>query len=43
MSDDELAVVVSASESTGLTGTMNWYRNWSLLADVDPIIRSPHS
>nr|WP_062339302.1 alpha/beta hydrolase [Herbidospora sakaeratensis] len=45
MSDDELAVLVSAFESTGFTGTINWYRNldrnWDLLADVDPIIRQP--
>ncbi|WP_197038897.1 alpha/beta fold hydrolase [Herbidospora cretacea] len=45
MSDDELAVFVSAFEATGFTGSLNWYRNldrnWSLLADVDPIIRQP--
>ncbi|WFE21909.1 alpha/beta hydrolase [Solwaraspora sp. WMMD937] len=45
MSDDELAVFVSAFESTGFTGSINWYRNldrnWHLLADVDPIIRQP--
>ncbi|SES40047.1 alpha/beta fold hydrolase [Actinokineospora terrae] len=42
MSDSELAVFVSAFESTGFTGSVNWYRNldrnWHLLADVDPII-----
>jgi pimeloyl-ACP methyl ester carboxylesterase len=45
MSDDELAVFVSAFEASGFTGGINWYRNldrnWRLLADVDPIIRQP--
>lgn len=45
MSENELAVFVSAFESTGFTGGINWYRNldrnWRLLADVDPIIRQP--
>ena len=45
MSDDELAVFVSAFESSGFTGGINWYRNldrnWHLLADVDPIVRQP--
>lgn len=45
MSDDELDVFVSAFESTGFTGSINWYRNldrnWHLLADVDPIVRQP--
>ena len=45
MSDSELAVFVSAFESTGFTGSINWYRNldrnWHLLADVDPIVRQP--
>jgi len=45
MSDDELAVTVSAFESSGFTGSINWYRNldrnWHLLADVDPIIQQP--
>ncbi|BAN02564.1 alpha/beta fold hydrolase [Ilumatobacter coccineus] len=45
MSDDDLAVFVSAFESTGFTSSVNWYRNldrnWHLLADVDPIIRQP--
>jgi pimeloyl-ACP methyl ester carboxylesterase len=45
MSDSELAVFVSAFESTGFTGSVNWYRNldrnWRLLADVQPIIRQP--
>ena len=45
MSDSELAVFVSAFESTGFTASINWYRNldrnWHILADVDPIIRQP--
>lgn len=45
MSDSELAVFVSAFESSGFTGSINWYRNldrnWHLLADKDPIIQQP--
>ncbi|MGY4645650.1 alpha/beta fold hydrolase [Cellulomonas sp. URHB0016] len=45
MSDQELAVFVSAFESSGFTGSINWYRNldrnWHLLADVDPVIHQP--
>jgi pimeloyl-ACP methyl ester carboxylesterase len=45
MSDGELAVLVSAFESSGFTGGVNWYRNldrnWRLLADVDPVIQQP--
>ncbi len=45
MSDGELAVFVSAFESTGFTPSINWYRNldlnWHLLASVDPIIQQP--
>lgn len=45
LSDDELAVFVSAFESSGFTGGINWYRNldrnWHVLADVDPIIKQP--
>ncbi len=45
MSDDELAVFVSAFESSGFTGSINWYRNldrnWHILAEVDPIVRQP--
>ncbi len=45
MSDRELAVFVSAFESTGFTGSINWYRNldrnWRILADVNPIIQQP--
>ncbi|KQV00394.1 epoxide hydrolase [Microbacterium sp. Root322] len=45
MSDEELDVLVSAFETSGFTGGVNWYRNldrnWHLLADVDPIILHP--
>ncbi|MEL6985704.1 MAG: alpha/beta hydrolase [Actinomycetota bacterium] len=45
LSDDELAVIVSAFEHSGFTGTINWYRNvdrnWHLLADVEPTITQP--
>lgn len=45
MSESELAVFVSAFESTGFTGSINWYRNldrnWHLLADANPIIQQP--
>lgn len=45
MSGSELAVYVESFESTGFTGSINWYRNldrnWHLLADADPIIQQP--
>ncbi len=45
MSDDELAVFVSAFEKTGFVSSINWYRNldrnWHILADADPIIQKP--
>lgn len=45
MSDDELAIFVSAFELSGFTGSINWYRNldrnWHLLADTNPIIQCP--
>ncbi|KGE73293.1 alpha/beta fold hydrolase [Spirochaeta lutea] len=45
MSEDDLAVFISAFESTGFTPSINWYRNldrnWHLLADADPIIHHP--
>ncbi|HEX7308382.1 alpha/beta hydrolase [Lentzea sp.] len=45
MSDDELAVYVSAFESSGFTGGINWYRNstrnWHRLADVPPVVHRP--
>jgi pimeloyl-ACP methyl ester carboxylesterase len=45
MSEPELAVFASAFESTGFTGSINWYRNldrnWHLLANADPVIQQP--
>ncbi len=45
MSDNELAVFVSAFETSGFTSSINWYRNldrnWHLLAKVNPIIQQP--
>ncbi len=45
MGDSELAVFVSAFESSGFTGSMIWYRNldriWHILAGADPIIQQP--
>lgn len=45
VSDSELAVFVSAFETSGFTGSINWYRNldrnWRLLAAVNPIIHQP--
>lgn len=45
MTDSELAVFTSAFESTGFTGSINWYRNldrnWHLLANANPIIKQP--
>lgn len=45
MDDKELSVFVSAFESSGFTGSINWYRNldrnWHLMADVKPIIHQP--
>ena len=45
MSEKELAIYISAFESSGFTGCINWYRNldrnWHLLADVNPIIQQP--
>ena len=45
MSDSELDVFVSSFESTGFTGSINWYRNldrnWHLLANLNPIIQQP--
>jgi pimeloyl-ACP methyl ester carboxylesterase len=42
MSENELAVFVSAFRSSGFTASINWYRNldrnWHLLADANPII-----
>ncbi|MEB2783010.1 alpha/beta hydrolase, partial [Algoriphagus sp. C2-6-M1] len=45
MDEDELAVFISAFESSGFTGSINWYRNldrnWYLLAEANPIIHQP--
>lgn len=45
MSDSELDVFVSSFESSGFTGSINWYRNldrnWHLLANVNPVIQHP--
>ena len=45
MSDDELSVFVSSFETSGFTGSINWYRNmdrnWHRLADVDPVMQQP--
>ncbi len=45
MSDRELAVFISAFESTGFTASINWYRNldrnWHLLAHANPVIQQP--
>jgi pimeloyl-ACP methyl ester carboxylesterase len=45
LSANELAVFVSAFESSGFTASINWYRNldrnWHLLAKADPIILHP--
>lgn len=45
MSESDLAVFVSSFESTGFTGSINWYRNldrnWHILAKTDPIIQQP--
>lgn len=45
MSDADLNVFISAFESSGFTGSINWYRNldrnWHFMAGVDPIVRQP--
>ncbi len=45
MKDSELSVYVSAFQSSGFTGSINWYRNldrnWHLLAGVKPMILQP--
>jgi pimeloyl-ACP methyl ester carboxylesterase len=45
MSEGDLAVYISAFETSGFTGGINWYRNldrnWHLLADANPIIPHP--
>ena len=45
MSETELGVFIASFESSGFTGSINWYRNldrnWHLLANADPIIQQP--
>jgi len=45
MSDEELDVFVNAFESSGFTGGINWYRNftrnWHILADVPQRVDQP--
>ena len=45
LSDAELEIFVSAFETSGFTGGINWYRNldrnWHRLTDVDPVIPHP--
>ncbi len=45
MEEKELSVFVSAFQSSGFTGGINWYRNldrnWHFMADITPIIHQP--
>lgn len=45
MSEAELAVFIASFERSGFTGGINWYRNfarnWTILADVEQIVRQP--
>ncbi len=45
MSESELSVYIDSFESSGFTGSINWYRNldrnWHILADANPIIEHP--
>lgn len=45
LSESELDVFVSAFETSGFTGGINWYRNldrnWHILGAVDPVIHHP--
>lgn len=45
MSNADLSVLIKAFETSGFTGSINWYRNldrnWHLLADVDPVVKHP--
>lgn len=45
LTEDELAVFVSAFEASGFTSSLSWYRNldrnWHLLGEVDPVVRVP--
>ncbi|WP_028973904.1 alpha/beta fold hydrolase [Spirochaeta cellobiosiphila] len=45
LSKKDLEVFTSAFKASGFTGSINWYRNldrnWTILKDVDPIIKPP--
>ena len=45
MSKSDLSVFITAFESSGFTGSINWYRNldrnWHILANVYPIVQQP--
>lgn len=45
MTEEDLSVFISAFESSGFTGAINWYRNldrnWHIMADVKPEIKQP--
>jgi pimeloyl-ACP methyl ester carboxylesterase len=45
LTENELSIFVSAFESSGFTGSINWYRNldrnWHYLAEVSTIINHP--
>lgn len=45
MNDSDLSVFVSAFQSSGFTGSINWYRNldrnWHFMANVKPRIQQP--
>ncbi|GAA5024945.1 epoxide hydrolase [Marivirga lumbricoides] len=45
MNENELSIFISAFQSSGFTGSINWYRNldrnWHLMANVKPRIEQP--
>lgn len=45
LSEAELAVTVAAFETTGFTGSIDWYPNldlnWHVLAETEPIVHRP--
>lgn len=45
MDESKLSVFITAFESSGFTGSINWYRNmdrnWNLMANIEPIIHQP--
>ncbi|KZE74094.1 epoxide hydrolase [Myroides marinus] len=45
MQESELSVFITAFETSGFTGSINWYRNmdrnWHIMADIIPIINHP--